>query len=159
MSKPKDKSVTDSATPAATPIALLGSSVLPAEIDLGNGKTITLGDLVATAHGATQMSVEDWNAMSEEQRAEILATAVEAARAQAAGAGAGVNGTKPGDDKQKTKKIKALRITARRPGFRRAGHAWPATPTDVPKSELSLSQVAALRGELMLTVEDVEIEA
>lgn len=157
MSKPKDKSATDSATPAATPVALLGSSVLPAEIDLGNGKTITLGDLVATAHGATQMSVEDWNAMPEDQRAEILAAAVEAARAQAAAAG--VNGTKPSDDKQKTKKIKALRITARRPGFRRAGHAWPATPTDVPKSELSLSQVAALRGESMLTVEDVEIEA
>ncbi len=55
--------------------------------------------------------------------------------------------------------VPALRVTARRDGFRRAGRAWPGEPTIVPLSELSEDQVALLRGESMLVVEDVEIEA
>ena len=53
----------------------------------------------------------------------------------------------------------ALRITAKRDGFRRAGRAWPATPTTVPLDALSEEQVELLRSETMLVVEDVEIEA
>lgn len=49
----------------------------------------------------------------------------------------------------------ALSVTARRDGFRRAGRAWSVQPTTVPLAELSDDQVAQLRAEPMLTVEDV----
>jgi len=47
-----------------------------------------------------------------------------------------------------------LRITAAREGFRRAGRAWSRQPTDVPLADLSDDQVAMLRAEPMLTVEE-----
>lgn len=65
---------------------------------------------------------------------------------------------KTGGTPPKPAKAPALRIAAKTPGFRRAGRAWHGV-TDVPVSELSPAQVAALRNEPMLTVEDVEIEA
>lgn len=53
----------------------------------------------------------------------------------------------------------ALRITAAREGFRRAGRAWSKTPVDVPLADLTDDQVALLRAESLLTVEDITIEA
>ena len=47
-----------------------------------------------------------------------------------------------------------LRVTAKRDGFRRAGRAWSGT-TEVPVSELTEDQVAALKAEPMLVVEEV----
>ncbi|MDT3707475.1 MAG: hypothetical protein ROZ09_11655 [Thiobacillus sp.] len=48
-----------------------------------------------------------------------------------------------------------LRITSAREGFRRAGRAWSMQPTEIPLSELSDADVAALMSEAMLTVEEV----
>lgn len=50
----------------------------------------------------------------------------------------------------------ALRITARAAGFRRAGAAHAATPTDWPAGAFSADEVAQLLAEPMLIVERVD---
>lgn len=58
----------------------------------------------------------------------------------------------------KTKEtVKGLRVTAKAGGFRRAGRAWPGTAVDVPLTDLSKDQIALIRAEPMLVVEDVDI--
>ncbi|CAH0532138.1 hypothetical protein UAM5_00021 [Ralstonia phage UAM5] len=47
---------------------LLGSDVHPAEIDLGDGRTVQLGAVVARAHAASGLTVEQWNALPAEAR-------------------------------------------------------------------------------------------
>lgn len=49
-----------------------------------------------------------------------------------------------------------IRITAKREGFRRAGIAHPATPTEYPDSTFKPEQLALLKIEPMLVVEEVE---
>ena len=51
---------------------------------------------------------------------------------------------------------KLLRITSRREGFRRAGIAHPARPTDHPLDGFTEAQIEVLKGEPMLIVEEVE---
>lgn len=55
-------------------------------------------------------------------------------------------------------KIAALRITARRDGFRRAGIDHPATPVDHPLTRFSKAQIAQLKNEPALVVVEVEID-
>lgn len=50
---------------------------------------------------------------------------------------------------------KIVRVTARRDGFRRAGREWHGT-AEVPASQLSAGELAALRAEPMLAVEIVD---
>ncbi len=57
----------------------------------------------------------------------------------------------------KKKTQPGLRITAKRDGFRRAGRPWPATPCEVAVADLDEQQVAALKREPMLVVEEVEL--
>lgn len=56
-------------------------------------------------------------------------------------------------------KIPALRITARRDGFRRAGIEHPAKPVDHPLDSLTKTQIALLKDEPGLVVQEVELEA
>jgi len=53
--------------------------------------------------------------------------------------------------------IQAVRVTAKRDGFRRAGRAWPASGTVVNRSELTEERIAALCAEPNLVVQFVEI--
>ena len=46
-----------------------------------------------------------------------------------------------------------LRITAKRAGFRRAGRAWPDTPTEVAVADFSAEQLEQLAAEPMLIVQ------
>lgn len=48
-----------------------------------------------------------------------------------------------------------LRIAAKRDGFRRAGMAHSKTPTDYPAGFFTADQLAALKAEPMLTVEEL----
>lgn len=43
-------------------------------------------------------------------------------------------------------------VTARVHGFRRAGRAWSATPTEVPVAEFSAAELQALAAEPLLDV-------
>lgn len=49
------------------PPALFGSSVHPTSFEI-NGNTLSLGDVVRSAHAASGLSIEDWNALSEDDR-------------------------------------------------------------------------------------------
>ncbi|KZE34176.1 HI1506-related protein [Crenobacter luteus] len=51
-----------------------------------------------------------------------------------------------------------IRITAKVDGFRRAGVAHPATPTDYPDDTFTEAQLAALQDEPMLVVEVIADE-
>jgi hypothetical protein len=51
-----------------------------------------------------------------------------------------------------------IRITSLRDGFRRAGIAHPAQPTEHPDDTFTADQLAALQAEPMLTVEVVAPE-
>lgn len=61
-----------SAAPVKTPAKpateiLVGSSVHSASYDIG-GKTHSLGDIVAMAHKTSELTVEQWNALPEDER-------------------------------------------------------------------------------------------
>jgi len=62
------------------------------------------------------------------------------------------------DPKPKTKKVPGLRVRALVDGFRRGGRAWNVGPVDVPLADLNKTQIALLRDEPQLVVEDIEIE-
>lgn len=49
-----------------------------------------------------------------------------------------------------------IRITSRRDGFRRAGIAHPAQPTDYPDEAFTGEQLALLQAEPMLTLEFID---
>ncbi|MBX4911359.1 hypothetical protein HJA82_29035 [Rhizobium bangladeshense] len=53
------------------PETLLGSSVLAASYEI-EGKTVTLGDLVAGAHELSGATVAEWNALSEPDREDLI---------------------------------------------------------------------------------------
>lgn len=70
MAKNKNKGAAKAAsTPPVTqePSILIGSNKQPAEFKLKDGTTLSLGDVVAKAHELSEMSVEDWNKLSEEE--------------------------------------------------------------------------------------------
>lgn len=65
------------------------------------------------------------------------------------------------DDKKpekKAKKQQALRISSKTDSLRRAGLAFTKEPTAIPLANLKKEQVAALKAERMLVVEEVEID-
>jgi hypothetical protein len=62
------------------------------------------------------------------------------------------------DSKLKTKKVAGLRISALADGFRRAGRAWTTEAVDVPVSEFTKDQVAALKAEPGLRVTECDID-
>ncbi len=58
---------------------------------------------------------------------------------------------------EKTKSVPGLRVRALAAGFRRAGRAWPLEPIEVPLGSFKEDEVAALRAEPLLVVEDCEL--
>ncbi len=63
---------------------LLGSSVLPSMIDLGEGPNVQLGTVVARAHKESGLTISAWNALAGEAREALLAETVEAMKAEIA---------------------------------------------------------------------------
>jgi hypothetical protein len=50
-----------------------------------------------------------------------------------------------------------LRIRSLRDGFRLAGRPWSTTPTEVRAGDFTEAQIAALKAEPLLAVEDIEL--
>lgn len=59
---------------------LLGSATLAATIDI-NGRGVQLGEVVVAAHQRSMLTVEQWNALPEDQRDLALAQEIAAMRA------------------------------------------------------------------------------
>lgn len=75
-----------------------------------------------------------------------------------------VSGGGAGGEGESTKraapgKIAAITVTCAREGFRRGGRAWFVAPVTVPVADFTDEQLAQIRAEPLLTVEDVEIDA
>ncbi|MDV3469014.1 hypothetical protein RZA67_09760 [Stenotrophomonas sp. C3(2023)] len=62
---------------------LLGSSILPTQVELVDGLTVQLSEVVRAAHDASGLSVEDWNRLDEVLREVKLADAIERLRSEA----------------------------------------------------------------------------
>lgn len=58
-------------------VILNGSDLLPAHVDLAEGKTVQLGEVVARAHVASGVTPEAWNALSAADREYLLAAEIE----------------------------------------------------------------------------------
>lgn len=87
------------------PVAgLLGSDVLGSIIDIG-GEPVQLGTVVAAAHQASGLSVEDWNGLVPQIRETLLADQVAAMRDARSAAGA--NGDTGAGDQDLTPDAKA----------------------------------------------------
>jgi len=52
---------------------------------------------------------------------------------------------------------KVIRITSKVPGFRRAGMSHPDVPVDHPADSISAEQLAALKAEPKLVVQELEL--
>lgn len=52
-----------------------------------------------------------------------------------------------------------LRVSAKREGFRRAGHAFGYLPRDIVLDSLTEDQIEQIKADPMLTCVDVEVEA
>lgn len=61
---------------APPPASLTGSNVLPSNVDLAEGVTLPLGDVVRKAHEASGLSIADWNALDDSDREARLAATV-----------------------------------------------------------------------------------
>jgi hypothetical protein len=61
--------------------ALLGSDAFAAVIDLGEGRSVQLGDVVRQAQVATGLNADDWNALEQPWRDAAIAEAIEKRRA------------------------------------------------------------------------------
>lgn len=55
-------------------------------------------------------------------------------------------------------KLKVLRITAKRDGRRRAGIDHPASPVDHPLDAFTAEQIAQLKADDQLVVQEVEVD-
>lgn len=71
------------APPPSSEQTLLGSNILPADVEVAEGVTVQLGEVVARAFEDSGLSAEDWNALADDAREEMLAAAVEAMKAEA----------------------------------------------------------------------------
>lgn len=70
-----DRELEERTNPMSQPVltpddsqALKGSTVHPAVIDLGNGETIELDDVIDAAYETSGMTTDEWNALSDEER-------------------------------------------------------------------------------------------
>jgi hypothetical protein len=61
--------------------------------------------------------------------------------------------------KASKKKIKVLRVAAKRDGFRRAGYAFGSESQDIPLADLDKQKLSALKGDPMLLCVETEVEA
>ncbi|WP_313642145.1 hypothetical protein [Stenotrophomonas sp.] len=67
---------TSTSTKAPAKDVLVGSSVLPSNIELAEGVTVQLGEVVRRTHEASGLSVADWNALDDGDREARLAATV-----------------------------------------------------------------------------------
>ena len=63
---------------------LVGSDLLPSDVEIAEGQTVQLGDVVARAHAASGLTAEAWNALPGDEREALLAAEVDKMKAEAA---------------------------------------------------------------------------
>ncbi|TAA11295.1 hypothetical protein EA658_16670 [Pseudoxanthomonas winnipegensis] len=64
--------------------ALIGTDIFPSEIEISEGKTVALGDVVAQSHADSGLSLEDWNSLPIAERDAKIGATVDQLKADAA---------------------------------------------------------------------------
>ncbi|WP_329914041.1 hypothetical protein [Stenotrophomonas sp. SMYL86] len=80
--------------------SLLGSNVLPANIELADGVSVQLGELVRQAFEHTGLTVADWNALEEGDREAELAAMVRELQSRAEAEAEAKKGAATADDEK-----------------------------------------------------------
>ncbi|TRL35499.1 hypothetical protein [Rhizobium straminoryzae] len=75
------KAASSTASKQAAEEVLLGSSILPALIEVAPERTVPLGEIVALAHKVSGLSVEDWNSQPDADREAALAATIDGLKA------------------------------------------------------------------------------
>jgi hypothetical protein len=69
---------------SAAPEILNGSNTLPAMIEIGVGASVPLGNVVLLAHKESGLSADEWNALDEAERDQMLSDTIDALKADQA---------------------------------------------------------------------------
>lgn len=86
MARKTKQTETPSATnKPANEETLNGSNTLPADIKIAEGETVQLGEIVMKAHARSELTVDAWNALPEDDRDALLAKEIEHAKAEVTG--------------------------------------------------------------------------
>lgn len=130
--------------------ALLGNGEpLDSVIELTKKTKLKMTDLIAEAHKASGLSVDDWNKLDDKERDGHMVAALEKLQ-QAA-----LASEKP------EKKFKAIEVKSIRAQFYRAGICFQRQPQVLRLDQLGKDKVAAIRAEheKNLIVTDTTVEA
>lgn len=128
------------------PETLNGSNTLPATIEIAEGQTLQLGELVAMSHQVSGLSVSAWNKMAEDKRDAQLQLTIESLKDAVAG-GASLEDLKPqpssssedGGEEGEFKSVivtQTLIVSAPGGDRRRAGFAFGPEPVELEWEEL-----------------------
>lgn len=129
------------------PETLNGSNTLPAEIEIAEGQTLQLGELVAMSHQVSGLSVSAWNKMAEDKRDGQLQLTIDSLKEAVAG-GASLEDLKPqpspateeaGEGENEFKAVTVthtLIVSAPGGDRRRAGFAFGPEPVELEWEEL-----------------------
>ncbi|WP_137136561.1 hypothetical protein [Rhizobium sp. FKY42] len=87
-STPKSKEPAPAAAPTPDQpdpgiVTLIGSNILPDQVEIAPGKSVPLGEIVAKAHEKSGLSIEDWNALPQADRDALLTATVDELKAEA----------------------------------------------------------------------------
>lgn len=107
---------------------LIGSSLLPSQVTLANGKTVPLGALVAKAHKASGLTVAAWNLLPDADREERLKQAIADINASQAAASSPGNATGK-NGKRGAKVIKPSGDKENKAGENKGGAGGPGQPS------------------------------
>lgn len=64
-------------------LSLVGSNILPSQVPLVDGVTVSLGDVVSHAHAASGLTADAWNALDEGKRDEAIGVSIQQLTAEA----------------------------------------------------------------------------
>lgn len=124
------------------PETLNGSNTLPATIEIAEGQTLQLGELVAMSHQVSGLSVSAWNKMAEDKRDAQLQLTIDSLK-EAVSGGASLEDLKPQpspaaqearDDDNEFKSVlvtQTLIVSAPGGDRRRAGFAFGPEPVEL----------------------------
>lgn len=155
MSKtPRTKAPTK---PTATE-TLNGSNTLPALVEIAEGKTVQLGQIVMRAHATSGLTVEAWNALPEAERDELLGKTIAGFQADPDSASypAIQAGASEGDFAEAIVAEQVLIVSAPGGPRRRAGFSFSPVPVELRLEDLGddpVGVVEALRADPLLKID------
>lgn len=137
---------------------LNGSNTLPALIEISEGKSVQLGEVVREAFDKSGMTVEAWNALAETDRDGLITQAIEVRKLVSAADAVGKIPAIP-DPSEMVVARSRLIVSAPGGARRRAGLAFDVEPRELTEEELGATaeeveaRINALRADPKLKID------